>query len=195
MNNLKEHKFPYASFIGGWFIPNKICDDLIDYFKKNKKNSFKGEVLTGSIKNINKDIKDSFDLPIQNNNFDYPFNEYRENLQKCLNEYLKKYPDANESDRFNVSNPYNIQYYSANGGFKIWHYESCGKMTCARNLVFMTYLNNVKNAGTEFKYQGIKTECKKGLTLIWPSAFTHTHRGIINKKNEKYIITGWYSYI
>jgi hypothetical protein len=57
------------------------------------------------------------------------------------------------------------------------------------------YLNNVKKAGTEFKYQGIKTECKKGLTLIWPSAFTHTHRGIINKKNEKYIITGWYSYI
>ena len=196
MNNIKEHKFPYSSFIGGWFIPNKICDDLIDYFKKNKKHSLEGEIINNnSIKNIDKNIKDSLDLLIENNNFNYPFNEYRKNLQKCLNEYLKRYPEANKCDKFNVSNPYNIQYYRANGGFKKWHYESFGKTTCTRNLVFMTYLNNVKNAGTEFKYQEIKTECKKGLTLIWPTGFTHTHKGIINKKNEKYIITGWFSYV
>ena len=195
MDNLKEHKFPYNSFIGGWYIPNKICDDLIDYFKKNKKNSFEGKNVNNNIKNIDKDIKDSLDLSIENNNYNYPFNEYRENLQNCLNDYLKMYPDANNCAKFNINELYNIQYYPPEGGFKKWHYESVDKYSSKRNLVFMTYLNNVKNAGTEFKYQGIKTECKKGLTLIWPSAFTHTHRGIINKKNEKYIITGWYSYI
>ena len=55
----------------------------------------------------------------------------------------------------------------------------------------MTYLNNVPDAGTHFKYQHIKTPAEKGLTLIWPSDFTHTHKGEISKKEEKYIITGW----
>ena len=191
MDNLKEHKFSYNSFIGGWFIPKKICEDLINYFNNNKKYHIIGKC---GFK-IDKNIKDSLDLTIQNDNFDYPFNKYMENLQICLNKYLKKYPEANVSGKFNINEPYNIQYYYPNGGFKKWHCESNNKYNCKRNLVFMTYLNNVKNAGTEFKYQKIKTKCKKGLTLIWPTSFTHTHRGIINNKHEKYIITGWFSYI
>jgi hypothetical protein len=193
--NIKENKFPYDSFIGGWFIPEKICNDLINHFKKNKKNCVKGR---SGYKDdtfvVDKNVKDSMDLAIECYDSSYPFNEYRMNLQNCLNEYLKKYTHANDSERFNINEPYNIQYYPPNGGFKKWHYESVNKQTCKRNLVFMTYLNNVQNAGTEFKYQKIKTKCKKGLTLIWPTSFTHTHRGIISKKNEKYIITGWFSY-
>ena len=58
----------------------------------------------------------------------------------------------------------------------------------------MTYLNDVEDGGTEFYYQGLKTKAEKGLTLIWPSDFTHTHRGIISNTKEKYIATGWFSY-
>ena len=36
MNDLKEHIFPYESFIGGWYIPEKLCDDIITYFNNNK---------------------------------------------------------------------------------------------------------------------------------------------------------------
>ena len=59
----------------------------------------------------------------------------------------------------------------------------------------MTYLNDVKDGGTEFKFQKITTEAKKGLTLLWPSDFTHTHRGQITHNSEKYIVTGWLSYV
>ena len=59
----------------------------------------------------------------------------------------------------------------------------------------MTYLNTVPNAGTEWLYQNYKTEAIKGLSVIWPSSFTHTHRGIISNDNEKYIITGWLNLI
>ena len=31
--NLKIHDFPIESFIGGCYIPNKVCDDLIDFFE------------------------------------------------------------------------------------------------------------------------------------------------------------------
>mgnify|MGYP003336933603 CR=1 FL=1 len=38
---------------------------------------------------IDKNIKDSIDLGIAPNTFNYPFNEYRKHLQNCLNEYIK----------------------------------------------------------------------------------------------------------
>ena len=46
----------------------------------------------------------------------------------------------------------------------------------------------------EFYYQKIKCPAKNGLTLIWPADWTHTHRGVISKKEEKYIATGWITY-
>ena len=33
--NLKIHDFPIESFIGGCYIPDKVCDDLIDFFESN----------------------------------------------------------------------------------------------------------------------------------------------------------------
>ena len=60
----------------------------------------------------------------------------------------------------------------------------------------MTYLNDVTDqGGTEFYNQKIITEPKKGLTLIWPADWTHTHRGIASPTQDKYIATGWLSYV
>ena len=59
----------------------------------------------------------------------------------------------------------------------------------------MTYLNDVTDGGeTEFMYQKLKIKPKKGLTLIWPADWTHTHRGIPSMTQVKYIATGWYCY-
>ena len=58
----------------------------------------------------------------------------------------------------------------------------------------MTYLNDIDEGGTVFKYQKITTPSIKGLTLIWPTDYTHTHRGQVSKET-KYIITGWFNYI
>jgi hypothetical protein len=65
-----------------------------------------------------------------------------------------------------------------------------------RHLVFMTYLNTVDDEGeTEFWYQRKYIQPRKGRTLIWPAEWTHTHRGIPSQTQDKYIITGWYSYV
>ena len=66
----------------------------------------------------------------------------------------------------------------------------------SRILVFMTYLNDVTDEGeTEWVYQDVKIQPKKGLSVMWPSEFTHTHRGIPSKTQEKYISTGWINLI
>ena len=59
----------------------------------------------------------------------------------------------------------------------------------------MTYLNDVTHKGeTEFFHQKIKIKPEKGLTLIWPTDWTFTHRGIPSPTEEKYIVTGWFEY-
>ena len=66
----------------------------------------------------------------------------------------------------------------------------------SRHLVFMTYLNDVDDEGhTEFYHQKLKVKPRKNLTLIWPTDWTFTHRGIASPTQEKYITTGWLNYL
>ena len=175
-------------------MPENICDEIILTYKKNKSEVKEGSCIYNGVHGVDKKTKESFDIYVGASNFDPPFDKYRKYLQTCLKKYFKIYPDADRSGHFNINTEYNIQYYPPGGGYKIWHHESVNKESSIKKLVFMTYLNNAKNAGTKFKYQKITTPCIKGLTLIWPTAFTHTHKGEISKDEEKYIITGWYTY-
>ena len=187
---LKEYKLPKESFIGGWFIPSSVCDKLINYYNKFEKNVIVG---TNASNIVNKKFKDSLDLVIYKNNQDTEIIEYIKYLQAVLNLYIKKYPELNTNQRFEFYRA-NIQKYPKRGGFKKWHNERAGIASSKRILVFMTYLNSIQNGGTKFKYQKITTPSKKGLTLIWPTDFTHTHKGEIVDK-EKMIMTGWFEYI
>ena len=47
---MKKYKLPKDSFIGGWFIPEKVCDRLVSYFNKNKSMVVQGEVGENKIK-------------------------------------------------------------------------------------------------------------------------------------------------
>jgi hypothetical protein len=87
-----------------------------------------------------------------------------------------------------------IQYYPPNGGFKVWHFENQHPSVITRTLVYMLYLNDIENGGTEWLYQNIKLNAVKGDLVIWPAGFTHKHRGVVTNK-EKYIATGWFENI
>ena len=190
---MKEYKLPYESFVAGYMAPKRLCDDIVKYYKDNKEKRYVGTVATFEVV---KDVKESTDIMIQPEDTFEPFGEYRHHLQKCIEEYQKKYTSIGMYARFNIAQPYLIQHYPKGGGFKIWHFENAGyPQIIKRKLVFMTYLNDAPNAGTEFKYQKLTTPCKKGLTLIWPAEFTHTHRGVISKTHKKTIITGWFEFI
>jgi len=194
---LKEKEFDPITLIGGWYIPEELCDELIDFFNYNKKYQTAGKIADGEDFNvINKNIKDSSDLKISSGNFDTVIGVYREQLQVVLENYKAKYEYANKVCAFNIKENINIQHYPVGGGYKLWHSENRGDNTAAgkRHLVFMTYLNDVEDGGTEFLYQNIKTKAEKGLTLIWPTIWTHTHRGIVSNTKEKTILTGWFSF-
>lgn len=190
---MKEYNLPYESFIGGWFISESICDSILEYSKDHKDLLIPGK--QGDFK-VDLSKKHSFDFPIPYNLLDQNtiFGQYRKELQECLHKYIDRYPEVNKNMHFNIVTDYNFQYYPPGGGFKQWHFERGGPHSTKRILTFMTYLNSIEEGGTEFLYQKITSPAKKGLTLIWPTDFTHTHRGQICNE-EKFIITGWYEYI
>ena len=59
----------------------------------------------------------------------------------------------------------------------------------------MLYCNTLKNGGTEFPLQDKILQAKKGKLVIWPTDFTHPHKGVISHTEEKYIATGWFELI
>ena len=116
-------------------------------------------------------------------------------LNSLTQDYVKMYPHLDVIDKWEVTTGYNIQKYNPGQAFKIFHFERGNALNSKRYLVFMTYLNDVKDGGgTEFYYQNQIVKAQKGLTIIWPSEWTHVHRGLISNSETKYIATGWYGF-
>lgn len=179
-----------TNFIHQDTVSEIVCDQLLLYYDNNRSSASKGVLQNGYYP----EKKDSNDLYIDPNNECSPFDRYKIELQNCLNNYMDKFPEIKEQGAFQITEPYNLQWYKPNQGFHIEHCERTSLSSYRRVLVFMTYLNDAPNAGTIFKYQNFTSECKKGNTLIWNADWTHTHKGQISQTHDKYIITGWWSY-
>lgn len=183
------------SFISGWFIENEICDGMISFF--NEDNYFPISEGLSSVGVVDKSKKESLDKSISPITKDHRVLSYLNSLSEVINLYVQKYNWCNVTEAsWRITENFNIQYYPPNGGFKVFHFERNGNLkSLTRFLTFMTYLNDVDDGGeTEFFYQKIKIKPKKGLTLIWPVDWTHTHRGIVSPTEEKMIVTGWYNF-
>jgi hypothetical protein len=182
------------NFISGWYLPNKdLCKNLINYFEKSN-NKFDG---TTNNTRIDKSKKDSTDIIVNIFSEEPLIKEYLKNLLLVLNKYkeIYKYAD-NPHDKWGITENFNIQRYLPNQGYHVYHTERDGLDSSLRHLTFMTYLNDVSDGGqTEWYYQKLKIKPETGLTVIWGTDWTFTHRGIPSPTQTKYIITGWFSYI
>jgi len=194
MSQLKEYPGSRADqFILGWYIDPQVCKNMVDLFKSIPEHHRPGQ-LEGGIDESKKKSTDVV-LAIPSNN--KVIVEYLGELEKCINLYKKVYPEL----EYNYSSwaPHNaflIQWYKPNECYSSLHCERNTWLNSNRMLVFMTYLNTVTDCGeTEFKYQNVKIKPEEGLTLIWPSDFTHIHRGIPSPSQDKYIATGWYVFL
>ncbi len=183
------------SFIGAWLIDDlDLCDRLIDYFE-SVPGKRPGVINSQAGSNIIPSIKSSTDLNLDPQ---VPIVlEYANHLQQICDEYIKVYEKAGHTSPW-VIEAANIQKYNPGEAYFSWHTErASGEGNPGRrHLVFMTYLNDVNDEGeTEFFYQKIKVKPRKGLTLIWPADWTHTHRGVTSPSEVKYIVTGWYIFV
>jgi hypothetical protein len=110
-------------------------------------------------------------------------------LDKNLSNYYELYPELNLLPLIETKK-FNMQKYNPGEGFAKWHFENSNGL--ARILVWMIYLNDVDDGGTEFKYQNYLEKAEHGKLLIWPAEWMFTHKGQISQTKTKYILTGWF---
>lgn len=113
-------------------------------------------------------------------------------MNYCLELYSKQFEHMHNYRL--VHEPPNIQRTKPTEGYHVWHCENDGIVNHPRKLVTMMYLNDDFDGGeTEFLYLSRREKPVRGRVLLWPSGWTHLHRGLPPLSGEKYIATGWMS--
>ena len=109
----------------------------------------------------------------------------------CYKQYADKF-DILKTFAEHKSYEMKIQKTEPGGGYHLWHSEVTDRSLSSRLLTWTVYLNDEFEAGeTEFLYQHYRYKPQKGDCIIFPTAYTHTHRGNPPIGGTKYIITGW----
>ena len=185
---------PQTDFIWGDFIDEEIIDDVIHLVHEDTHYFQVREGRTGE--GVDKNVKDSTDiyLPLAFNHI--AIQNYLDALQEVLIKYIEKFPWADAYGEFTIKNNISYQWYAPGGGFKVWHTERTGSAPFAvnRHLVYMTYLNDVPDGGTDWIHQSLYVPAQKGYSVIWPADWTYTHRSHVSETSEKAILTGWYEF-
>lgn len=111
--------------------------------------------------------------------------------QNAYDPYIAIFSIINELQK-HVITDIKVQRTLIGGGYHSWHCEADGPQRAKRLLAYTIYLNDVQEGGeTEFLYYPRRIKPKKGTLLLFPSGYTHTHRGNPPISNTKYIATGW----
>lgn len=182
-------------------LSDEFCDEIIDWFEEIDANVLKSpeeKVLKDSV-----GVRDGRGSNGRGNRKDIsyfadtdraPFEQkLRGMVNDCAKEYITEYPNLGEG--YHLSNrALKIQKTPPHGGYHVWHHEhSYDDMS--RILVWTLYLNDIPEGEgeTEFLYQGLKVNPKKGRVCLFPSAYTHLHRGNPPYSCDKYIATGWFN--
>ena len=175
------------------FMPNELINDYMNYFNNCEKQGMvfprKADETFVSDHALNT-ITDAPHVPMTYNN--KPFIDLF--FKEIYPLYVQKYSYLKKLATHNILEV-KIQKTKIGEGYHFWHCENAEMKARNRILAFMIYLNDVQEGGeTEFLYQKCRFKPEKNTMLVWPTQFTHVHRGNPPLSNDKYIITGWVEY-
>jgi hypothetical protein len=189
----------YTDFIGMYqnVFPDGFCSHAISEFERILSSGSCGnrQDSEGAKKTLKQDYHYFLNM---RNHVMSPFNNcqfmeiFWTGLQNCFDEYCDEYDSLRDLNL--KCSSVKMQKTDPGAGYHIWHSEQGNGAESARCLVYSAYLNDIDDAGeTEFLYQKLRIAPKENSIIIWPAAFTHTHRGnVVHGNKSKYIITGWF---
>jgi hypothetical protein len=175
-------------------LSKERCQEIIDKMENHMSN-LPSEIRHGQDQFANSDVGRK----------DYQIfaNRIFPGITKSINDVLSFYVSLYADEFFTLKNIANIrsddvklQKTPPKGGYHVWHCEHDSKFTSTRVLAWTLYLNDIPDGEgeTEFLWQGVRVKPKTGTLCIFPSAFTHTHRGNPVYSCNKYIATGWFDF-
>ena len=197
----------YRDFIGVYtnVYPSGFCEFVIDKFEQLQNTGAGYDRL--SSENTPAHIKADYSMGNMDMRFPFSFKDgdnviksnmndiFFKGLQQCYIDYKNQYSIL---DSFNI-NTREVKYQKTvpGEGYHVWHCEHGSGDHSKRTLVYILYLNTIDAdcAGeTEFLYQQRRCKPVENTLLIFPAAFTHTHRGnTVFGNKDKYIATGWFN--
>lgn len=200
---IPDMKASYTNFIGIYrnVYPEDYCEHLISEFERLVNsgagtNRQKGE---GALKHVKNDMQLGLNFGVHSvaQFSGTPAEEiFFKGLQRCFDSYTEEYSILKE-ENINAT-AMKMQRTNPGQGYHLWHYEQSGGIRSERVLVYSLYLNDISEDGggeTEFLYQRLRIKPEKNMVIVWPAAFTHTHRGnMVLGETPKYIVTGWCYY-
>lgn len=175
------------------------CNELVKYFENLKRLNlvYTRQELNDGDPHFKKD-ETAFLLQhdtIQSHYRNPAFSKFINEFWDKYNSYVSEYSILNSTERYGFNN-IRLQKTEPGGGYHTWHFEAAGADVSNRLLAWILYLNDVEHGGeTEFLYQKRRISAKQGRLVIWPAAFTHTHRGNPPLSGDKYILTGWLEFL
>lgn len=190
-------KYEIENFIGEYdnLFSKEYCQKWIKVYDQANEKGFSYNRIEGfnydpnGISDNAVDIKNTF---FDDHSFKLECKEFIHKVWSVIYPlYLDKFAILNTYEAHKIYNV-KIQKTVPSEGYHTWHSENGSRSTCNRLMAFILYLNNVKEGGeTEFLYLNKRVKPKTGKFILFPSSYTHTHRGNPPINSEKYIITGW----
>ena len=181
------------------FVSDAQCDKLIEYYEWNARaNRVWTRQSAEGVSSLQKsDSACAMDFVPGQTHFEsanilrYLDEFNRVFWDECYPIYMDRYGILRDASRHTIFT-YKLQKTLPAQGYHTWHCEDLAREMCTRIGTYVLYLNDVEKGGeTEFLYQGMRCEPKKGRLVIFPSGYTHTHRGNPPLSGVKYIMTGW----
>jgi len=181
-------------------ISKQLCDEIIHLYEFETKY----EGVTGG--GLNKNVKDTSDFIIQNNEkwskiYEFLGNELQLNIKTYfdrLNENEMYNENTNTKHKFFnnaevIIKTFMIQRYIKQVGRYIYHHDSSIEWNESqyRIVTFLWYLNTVNEGGETEVLGEHKIKPEAGKLLLFPACWTFPHTGKIPISDNKYIITGW----
>lgn len=196
-------KSDYKGFIGIYddVYPEGYCRHLISEFDRmeasgagaNRIQSERANKHTKNDYQIGMSLKGHNSTSFQDKNV---VDIFFDGLQKCYDDYISIFSSLQDGKI--RATTMKMQRTDPGGGYHIWHGEQGNGDQANRVLVYMLYLNTLEphEAGeTEFLYQKERYNPTENQMILWPAAYTHTHRGnTVLGERSKYIVTGWFYY-
>tara|TARA_R100000963_G_C4613727_1_gene83316 strand:+ start:183 stop:776 length:594 start_codon:yes stop_codon:yes gene_type:complete len=190
------NKMEEENFIGIFknAFTKKFCERYINIFETYKKSGLTFRRNRPEISDESISIPGSLLDDLESINLLHYSKEFNEIFFPLYDQYAAKFSILNRVSKHAIYE-FKLQKTCLGEGYHVWHTEHETKMTRDRILAFTLYLNTIEEGGeTEFLYLKKRVKPVQGTCLIWPSGFTHTHRGNSPISKDKYIITGWLEY-
>lgn len=179
-------------------VSTEFCRGVIDYFEWASQNN-----RTWGRHETTKNVKHDESVRLDPDNYwdiQFTWDHLTPYIQEfntsfwdvCYKSYIEEFDTLNSAMAPHTIFNYKVQKTLPGGGYHVWHCEQDQINHSRRIATYSLFLNDVAEGGeTEFLYQNKRIAPKQGRLVIFPSSYTHTHRGNPPLRGVKYIMTGW----